>query len=81
MQAHVLPDDAFWAQLGAIEDLVAEIPEPAVTEPRQVFAKSEFFRRPLPTDAIAALVETLSRGRVAGESRELDFMAWGGAGL
>lgn len=79
MQAHVLPDDAFWAQLGAIEDLVAEIPEPAVTEPRQVFAKSEFFRRPLPTDAIAALVETLSRGRVAGESRELDFMPWGGA--
>jgi FAD/FMN-containing dehydrogenase len=69
----------FWAQLGAIEDLVAEIPEPAVTEPRQVFAKSEFFRRPLPTDAIAALVETFSRGRVAGESRELDFMPWGGA--
>jgi FAD/FMN-containing dehydrogenase len=43
------------------------------------FSKSEFFRRPLPTEAIAALVENLSKGRVPGQSRELDFTPWGGA--
>jgi FAD/FMN-containing dehydrogenase len=43
------------------------------------FSKSEFFPRPLPTDAIAALLEHFSEGRVAGQSRELDFTPWGGA--
>ena len=43
------------------------------------FSKSEFFRRPLPTEAIAVLVENLSEGRVPGHSRELDFTPWGGA--
>jgi hypothetical protein len=43
------------------------------------FSKSEFFRRPLPAGAIAALVENLQEGRVAGQSRELDFTPWGGA--
>jgi hypothetical protein len=43
------------------------------------FSKSEFFPRPLPTDAVAALVEHLGAGRVAGQSRELDFTPWGGA--
>ena len=43
------------------------------------FSKSEFFRRPLPTEAIAALVENFSGGRVSGYSRELDFTPWGGA--
>jgi hypothetical protein len=41
--------------------------------------KSEFFRRPLPAEAIAALVENLERGRVGGQSRELDFTPWAGA--
>jgi FAD/FMN-containing dehydrogenase len=43
------------------------------------FSKSEFFRRPLPTEAIAALVENFQKERVAGQSRELDFTPWGGA--
>ncbi|MBA2714625.1 MAG: FAD-binding oxidoreductase [Rubrobacteraceae bacterium] len=43
------------------------------------FSKSEFFRRPLPQEAVAALVENLSEGRVQGESRELDFTPWAGA--
>jgi Berberine and berberine like len=43
------------------------------------YSKSEFFARPLPTDAIAALLERFSEGRVAGQSRELDFTPWGGA--
>src|ERR671919_1758834 len=69
----------FWAQIGADDEGVDEGPQPDVTQPGHLFAKSEFFRRPLPNDAIAALVETFSRGRVPGESRELDFMPWGGA--
>ena len=43
------------------------------------FNKSEFFRRPLPERAIAALVENLEQGRVQGQSRELDFTPWAGA--
>jgi FAD/FMN-containing dehydrogenase len=41
--------------------------------------RSEFFARPLPAEAIAALVEHLQRDRAAGEARELDFTPWGGA--
>ncbi|MGH2715614.1 MAG: BBE domain-containing protein [Thermoleophilaceae bacterium] len=41
--------------------------------------KSEYFRRPLPAEAIAALVKHLTSGRVAGQARELDFSPWGGA--
>ncbi len=43
------------------------------------YSKSEFFRRQLPTEAIAALVDHLQKERVAGQSRELDFTPWGGA--
>ena len=43
------------------------------------FSKSEFFRRALPADAIAALVAHLVEGRPAGETRQLDFTPWGGA--
>lgn len=69
----------FWAQLGAAEDGGSAGPQPDETEPRHMIAKSEFFRRPLPIEAIAALVETFSQERTPGESRELDFMPWGGA--
>ncbi len=41
--------------------------------------ETEFFRRPLPTEAIAALVENLQERRAPGQSRELDFTPWGGA--
>lgn len=34
---------------------------------------------PLPTEAIGRLLDTFSQGRAVGESRELDFMPWGGA--
>jgi FAD/FMN-containing dehydrogenase len=43
------------------------------------YSKSEFFPRPLPADTVAALVAHLTDGRVAGQSRELDFTPWGGA--
>lgn len=51
-------------------------------EPRQpslMFAKSEFFRRPVPSEAIAALLDSFAEGRRAGQVRELDFTPWGGA--
>jgi FAD/FMN-containing dehydrogenase len=69
----------FWAQLGVVEPGADDGPQPEVTQPRHLFAKSEFFRRPLPREAIAALLATFSQGRASGESRELDFMPWGGA--
>jgi FAD/FMN-containing dehydrogenase len=43
------------------------------------YSKSEFFRRPMPKEAIESLVANLAEGRVTGESRELDFTPWGGA--
>jgi FAD/FMN-containing dehydrogenase len=69
----------FWARLGETEDGADDGALPEVGEPQHLFAKSEFFRRPLPDDAIAALVATFSSARTRGVSRELDFMPWGGA--
>jgi FAD/FMN-containing dehydrogenase len=43
------------------------------------FIKSEFFRRSLPVEAVTALVENFTEGRISGQSRELDFTPWGGA--
>jgi hypothetical protein len=54
-------------------------PPPASAQHPYLVAKSEFFTRPLPAAAAAALVENFVQGRPAGESRELDFMPWGGA--
>jgi FAD/FMN-containing dehydrogenase len=42
-------------------------------------SKSEFFGRPLPTEATAMLMKNFFEERVAGQSRELDFTPWGGA--
>jgi len=52
---------------------------PAEDHPGHLVARSEFFRRPLPAAAAEALVAHVAAGRVAGESRELDFSPWGGA--
>jgi FAD/FMN-containing dehydrogenase len=69
----------FWADLGDAEDDDGNgAAAPSVQQPYFV-AKSEFFNRPLPADATTALMETFLQGRAAGESRELDFMPWGGA--
>ena len=51
-----------------------EAPSPPV-----MYAKSEFFRRRLPRDAVEALVEHLVRDRAPGQARELDFTPWEGA--
>ncbi len=42
-------------------------------------AKSEFFRRHIPSEVIAALLATFSESWTPGQFRELDFMPWGGA--
>ncbi len=44
-----------------------------------VYTKSEFFRRPLDRQTIAALVENLSRNVAGARAREVAFMPWGGA--
>jgi FAD/FMN-containing dehydrogenase len=69
----------FWAELGDTDD---ESGGPSIPQPSGepcLYAKSEFFARPLPAEAIGALLEVFVEGRTAGESRELDFMPWGGA--
>ena len=67
----------FWAQLG--DDGSGSDGNAGAAEPVMLYAKSEFFRRPLPTGTIAALLDAFSGDRAAGEDRELDFMPWGGA--
>jgi len=44
-----------------------------------MYARSEFFGRPLAREAIDALLEAFAGRRAAGQARELDFMPWGGA--
>ena len=48
-------------------------------QPGHLYTKSEFFRRLLPGETVTALVEHLTRGLAAGQSREVDFLPWGGA--
>src|SRR5512132_4409940 len=69
----------FWAELG---DTAEESGRPSVPQPSQaqcLYAKSEFFSRPLPAEAVGALLEAFVEGRTSGEARELDFLPWGGA--
>ena len=56
--------------------------EPPIFGPsrrRHLFTKSEFFRRALPSQTIAALLENLSASFGHDESREVTFTPWGGA--
>jgi hypothetical protein len=62
----------FWAQLGESDGPGDAQP----VEPVFLFAKSEFFARPLPGDTVEALVAMFSDTRLPGEGRELDFMPW-----
>jgi FAD/FMN-containing dehydrogenase len=64
--------------LGSIEDRHewSGLEQP---RPDHLYTKSEFFRRPLPGETVAALVEHLTQGLPPGQSREVDFLPWGGA--
>jgi FAD/FMN-containing dehydrogenase len=65
--------------LGPADDWGEQAPAPPPPATGQLFTKSEFFRRSLPDNAIAALVETLLDGLGHGQSREVTFTPWGGA--
>jgi FAD/FMN-containing dehydrogenase len=64
--------------LGSVEDRERSGPEPP-PQPGHLYTKSEFFRRPLPGETVAALIEHLTNGLALGQSREVDFLPWGGA--
>jgi hypothetical protein len=64
--------------LGSVEDR-PERSGPEPPRPGHLFTKSEFFRRPLPGETVAALVEHLTQGLAPGQSREVSFLPWGGA--
>jgi FAD/FMN-containing dehydrogenase len=69
----------FWAELDQAagdpaNDLAADISRQGFR-----YTKSEFFERPLPSEAIAALVENFEQERASGQDRGLDFSLWGGA--
>jgi FAD/FMN-containing dehydrogenase len=69
----------FWADLPVGEAGARHGPHAPTAQHPYLVAKSEFFKRPLPSEAVAALVENFVQGRAASESRELDFMPCGGA--
>jgi FAD/FMN-containing dehydrogenase len=53
--------------------------QPVEREPGHSYSKSEFFRRELPADVIAALLARFADGRRQWEGRVLDFTPWAGA--
>jgi FAD/FMN-containing dehydrogenase len=61
------------------EQIERDQSQPLQSQPVHAYSKSEFFRRPLPDEAITALVAHFAEARVAGQARELDCMPWGGA--
>jgi len=65
--------------LGSVEDRSERSGPVPPPQPGHLYTKSEFFRRSLPGDTVAALVEHLTQGLAPGQSREVDFLPWGGA--
>jgi hypothetical protein len=69
----------FWAELGEPAEAPGGPPLPRPSEEPCLYARSEFFARPLPAEAVDGLLAAFTEGRRTGEARELDFMPWGGA--
>jgi FAD/FMN-containing dehydrogenase len=65
--------------LGSVEDRREQSGPERPPQPAHLYTKSEFFRRNLPGQTIAALVENVTQGLAPGQSREVDFLPWGGA--
>jgi FAD/FMN-containing dehydrogenase len=68
-----------WAQLPPPGTAFHELGTTSDVRRPWLVARSEFFRRSLPTSMVESLLEGLARDRAAGQERELDFMPWGGA--
>jgi FAD/FMN-containing dehydrogenase len=66
----------YWAQRAARDRVEGDPPGWELRGHR--FIKSEFFHRPLSAGVIEALLQNFLNGRVASQSRELDFSPWGG---
>jgi FAD/FMN-containing dehydrogenase len=64
--------------LGSVEDRERSGPEQP-PQPSHLYTKSEFFRQPLTGETVAALIEHLTQELAPGQSREVDFLPWGGA--
>jgi hypothetical protein len=69
----------FQADVSVAYDQVEQTPQGQRLRHGYRFTKSEFFARPLPREAIAALVETFASRRRRGQSRSVGFAPWGGA--
>jgi FAD/FMN-containing dehydrogenase len=65
--------------LGSVEDRRERSGPERPLQQGRLYTKSEFFRQPLPAEMIATLVEHLIQGLASGQSREVDFLPWGGA--
>jgi FAD/FMN-containing dehydrogenase len=65
--------------LGSVEDRRERLGPEQPPRPDHLYTRSEFFRRPLPGETVAALIEHLTHGVAPGQSREVDFLPWGGA--
>jgi hypothetical protein len=65
--------------LGSVEDRPERSGPKQPPRPGHLYTNSEFFCRPLPGDTVAALVQHLTQGLALGQSREVDFLPWGGA--
>jgi FAD/FMN-containing dehydrogenase len=65
--------------LGSAEDQRERSGPEQPPPPGHLCTKSEFFRRPLPGETVAALVEHLTQGLAPGQSREVSFLPWGGS--
>jgi FAD/FMN-containing dehydrogenase len=65
--------------LGSVEDRHERSGPERPARPGHLYTKSEFFRRPLPGETVAALVGHLTKGLAPGRTREVDFLPWGGA--
>jgi FAD/FMN-containing dehydrogenase len=65
--------------LGSVEDRPERSGPEQPPQPGHLYTKSEFFRRPLPGETVAALIEHLTNRLAPGQSREVDFLPWGGA--
>jgi len=69
----------YQAELSVAYDQVERVRHGEVLRQGYRCTKSEFFSRPLPGEAIAALINSFTARRVGGQIRSVGFAPWGGA--